>query len=103
MATLLEKLQNAGMKVYSSTPAYQQLEVVGSLKIDGINSLVTDDRYSNKQIAYQENNQLIYIPIKDSKADIKEEYTLAIFEATRDITTDTGKVIPAGTKKVFAI
>lgn len=103
MATLLEKLQNSGMKVYSSTPAYSQLESIGTLKVDGINSLVTDDKFGNKQIAYQEDNQLVYIPIKDSKADVKEEYTLAIFETTRDIITDTGKVIPKGTKKVFAV
>lgn len=98
MATLLEKLQSKGVKVYNSEPFWVNPEVIDSVTI-GENCVVTDNKFGGKQLVMQVDGQVIYIPFKFGVPSDKPAYKLTSYVASRDWDEYH---ISSGEVKVFA-
>lgn len=102
MATLIEKLQAKGVKVYSGTPLWQPVgKPIDTLKV-GDNVVVQENsgQYKGHSLVIEEGESRVYVQLKSGVAPDKEEYTLQEFTATRDW-EEYG--ITAGETKVFAL
>lgn len=98
MATLLEKLQSKGVKVYNSEPFWVNPETIESVTI-GENCVVADNKFGSKQLVMQVDGQMIYIALKFGVPADKPAYKLTAYTASRDWPEYH---LSAGETKVFA-
>lgn len=98
--SLLAKLQAKGVKIYSSSPLYIHTEDIQTVNISDDCVITHNEEFGTYSICIEENNQRVYVPIKDQVSIDKDSYTLAVFTASRDWTE---KAIVKGQTKVFAI
>lgn len=102
MATLLEKLQAKGVKIYSGSPLWvAQGKPVATAKV-GENCVVQENsgQYKGHSLVIEEGEQRVYVQLKNGVSPEKEEYTIQEYSATRDW-EEYG--ITAGETKVFAV
>lgn len=102
MATLIEKLQAKGVKIYSGTPLWQPIgQPLHTAKV-GDNTVVQENsgQYKGHSLVIEEGESRMYIPLKQGVSPEKEEYSIQEFTATRDWEEYR---ITAGETKVFAI
>ena len=98
--SLLERLQEKGVKVYSGSSLWVPGEIISKITI-GANAVVTkSERYHQFQLVIEANGQRVYIPLKSGASPSAEEFTIQEFTATRD--WEEYK-ITAGETRVFAI
>ena len=99
--SLLQKLQEKGVKVYSGSPLWVPVgETISKIKT-GANAVVTkSERYSSYQLVIEEGDQRVYVALKSGISHEKDEYALQEFTASRDWEEYN---ISAGETRVFAI
>lgn len=98
--TLIQKLQASGVKVYSGSPLWEEVETLGTVTI-GDNCVVTkSEKFNNYQLVIETPEGRVYIPLKNSARADQDSYKLVKFEATRDWEDYN---IHAGEVRVFAI
>ncbi len=100
MATLLEKLQASGVKVYSGTPLWERVESLGTVQVDENHVITKSQRFDNFQLVIEETEGRVYIPLKNSVRADQDSYELVKYAATRDWEEYN---ISAGDVRVFAV
>jgi hypothetical protein len=94
--TLFEKLSAKGIKVYQSTPLFEVMETIDTIKT-GDNCVVMVNKFDKPQLAIQEGTSTVYISLLKGVDTEKDSYELVSCRATRDYESVT-----AGDMKVFA-
>ena len=102
MATLLEKLQSKGVKVYTGTPLWAaQGKPIDTVKV-GDNVVVQENsgQYKGHSLVIEQGESRVYVQLKNGVSPDREEYTIQEYTATKDW-EEYG--IVAGETKVFAV
>jgi len=98
--SLLSKLEAKGVRVYNSTPLYEEVSTIDTVTI-GENCVVThNSEFDTYSLAIEEGEQRVYIPLKSQVSPDKDSYVITEFKATRDW---ADKNISKGDTKVFAV
>ena len=102
MASLLEKLSAKGIKVFTSNPFWVEVGKPIEKVVPSENCVVMESTKfpGSFQLAIQEGESVVYIPLKRGTKTDLNEYTLQEFSASRDWPEYN---ITAGETRIFAI
>ena len=100
--SLLQKLQEKGVKIFSATPLWESVgNPIGKVKVGSNCVVIESEKYPGSfQLAIEEGEKRVYVSLKQGTNPQADEYTLQEFTATREWPE---RNIAAGETRIFAI